>query len=78
MAVVATIISGAIQSGFESKKSRMRARQQKREMKADILNSFLQRQAEISEHGLQTSKKIGSGKTKGLLDTASTMREIFR
>ncbi|HET9433063.1 MAG TPA: hypothetical protein VFO37_04865 [Chitinophagaceae bacterium] len=77
-AIVATIISGAIQSGMEWNMSKRRAKQLKRESYADVLNSTLQRQAELAEHGLQTSKKIGTGKARGLVETASTFRDIFK
>ena len=83
--IIASLIASATAggmgalSGSQAKKAGERkAKEMKRQTYADLLNSSLQNQAEIQGQGLDTSRKIGSARTRGLLDTASTMRDAFR
>jgi len=83
--IIASIIASATAggmgaySGSQAKKAgQMRAKEMKRQTFADMLNSTLQNQAEIQGQSLDTSRKLGTARTRGLLDTASTMRDSFR
>lgn len=70
--------SGAASGYMQGQQGKMSAEEMRRKTYADLLNSALQNQAEIQGTALQSSRQIGDAKTRNLMNTASTLRELFR
>ena len=71
-------VGGALEGRRAKKMGKLKAKEQKRQTYADLLNQNLQGQAEIQGQGLDSSRQLGAARTRGLMDTASTVREAFR
>ena len=85
LALLLPLIAGGAKvasEGYGAVKGRKTAKRKSKEMQrqtyADLLNNALQSQSELQGQGLDTSRKLGTARTRGLLDTAATMRDSFR
>jgi len=80
--IIASLISsaglGALGGSYAKKSGERRAKEKKRATFADLLNTSLQNQAEIQGQALDSSRRVGGARTRGLMDTAANVRDAFR
>lgn len=74
----AKLAGDAIGSKKKKKLSKKIAKESKRQTYAELLNSVLQNQAELQGQNLDSSRRLGAARTRGLMDTAATMRGAFQ
>lgn len=84
----AMLISTAIASGAQAagnavsgsnakKEAKRRAKETKRETFASLLDDAMQRNAELTSHGLSSRGKLGKRKAQSMQDTSDLVREAF-
>ena len=78
VASTAKMAGDAIGSKKKKKLSKKAAKETKRQTIADLLSSSLQNRAEIQGQNLDSSRRLGTSRTRGLMDPAATMRGIFQ
>lgn len=61
----------------EKKAAKRRAKETKRETYAGMLQDSMDRNAELSAHGLQSSNKLGKRKAQSMQDTSDIVRRAF-
>lgn len=83
--IIASAIAAAAQGGagyYAGQKAKeagkLKATEMKRQTYADLLNTALQNQAELQGQGLDSSKRMGGARTRGLMETAANVRDSFR
>lgn len=74
LTALASLISGALSTHQESKKSKLRSKELKRETRADLLNDSMNRRAELQEHNLSSRAKMGKRRTSSMQNTADLVR----
>jgi hypothetical protein len=85
----AAIVASAISAGSKAagqasanrqakKAAKLRAKETHRETEAMSLNEALQRNAELTAHGLSSRNKLGKRRAQSLQETADLIRGAFK
>jgi hypothetical protein len=77
---VATAAKGAsdyFTGAKEKTAAKRRSKETKRETYANMLGESMDRNAELSAHGLKSSSKLGKSRSQSLQDTSDLVRRAF-
>ena len=82
--IIATAVASAAKAGGDAlsgaqqkRAAKRRAKETKRETHADLMNSALQRSAELEAHRMGTTQKLNKRRTTSAQETADLLRGAF-
>lgn len=82
--LIATAVASAAKAGGDAmsnsnaaKAAKRRAKETRRETEAGMYNDAMQRNAELTAHGLSSRNKLGKRKSQSMQETADLIRGAF-